>query len=72
MTTEARPAEKSGERYARPWVILSFQAGMLLVLLGATWLFSLVHDVSWIVRRAPPPRLPPTAATAGTPRVAVA
>ena len=49
MTTEARPISKSGERYARPWVILSFQAGMLLVLLGTSWLFSFARDVSWIV-----------------------
>lgn len=49
MTTEARPASKSGERYARLWVILSFQVGMLLMLLGASWLFSFAHDVSWIV-----------------------
>jgi hypothetical protein len=36
VTTEARPASKSGERYARMWLILSLQAGMLLVLLGAS------------------------------------
>ena len=49
MTTDARPTKQSAERYARLWVILTFQAGMLLVLLGASWPFSLVHDVSWIV-----------------------
>ena len=49
MTTEAGHSEKSRERYAHLWVILPFQEGMLLVLLGASWLFLFVHDVSWIV-----------------------
>jgi apolipoprotein N-acyltransferase len=49
VTTEARPTSKGGEQHSRLWVILSFQAGMFLALLGAAWLFSFVHDVSWIV-----------------------
>jgi len=49
VTTEARPTSKSGERDARLWVILSFQAGMLLVLLGQARLFSFARNVSWIV-----------------------
>jgi hypothetical protein len=51
MKTEAGQTKttKRHEDYARLWVILSFQASMVLVLVGASWLFSLVHQVSWIV-----------------------
>jgi len=49
VTTEARRTTQHRAASARWWFIGAIQGGSLLVLLGASWLFSFIRDVSWVV-----------------------